>query len=487
MDLSQYSDEELEAIASGQQAQPFDMSNFSDAELEVIANYRPLTEEGQPAAADDPLGVGASGVDMLTEYGAEQAHRFMQQGPSFGWGEEIESAVTGTPVEQIRAEMAQYQQERPSSAMMGELTGAIINPLTVVAPAAAPLKTAAAGGFAYGAGKADGDIGERLKQGAITGAVAVPFTFGLQKLFSLPSRALAARALAADEKVTAEALQAAAKQAYKEADLAGSFMDANQTMNMARRAKLSLGGEIDFNPKTHKLANAALDLFENRQGKEMTFAALDEMRQGLWGLYNQASSKGKNFDQKYIMKLINQVDDEFDNMPFGKGPLLNAREAYKQAQKASTLDAAIKKANFEAAASGSGGNVANRYLAAVKKMLGDKKQLKYFTPEEIAVMEQFVKTGAGGRLKRSFAKLAPNGNGLMLALHAFSAAAVDPSTLAAAGAGMAAQASSERQVQRGVQEIMNLFGGKVAPQQRDVIKPITVGPSGAEELKQRLR
>jgi hypothetical protein len=482
MDLSQLSDEELMAIASGQQS---DLSGMSDAELEVIANQKPLTQPGQPAAADDPMGVGASGVDMLTEYGAEQARRHSMQGPSFGYGEEIESALTGTPIEQIRGEMGQYAKERPGSAMAAEITGAVVNPLTVVAPAARPLLQAFAGGTLYGSGKAEGDATERFKEGLKTGAIAVPFTWGLQKAIQLPTRALASRAAMADEKMTAEALQTAAKQAYKEADLAGSFMDPNQTMSLARRAKLSLGGEVDFNPKTHKLANAALDLFENRQGKEMSFAALDEMRQGLWNLYNQAGSKQKAFDQKYIMKLINQVDDEFDNMPFGKGPLLNAREAYKQAQKASSLDAAIKKANLEAASSGSGGNVANRYLNAVKKMLGDKNQLKYFTPQEIAVMEQFVKTGAGGRFQRSLAKLAPNGNGLMLALHAFSAAAVDPATLTAAGVGMAAQASSERQVQRGVQEIMDVFGGKVPQRQPISGVPVIPGAYGAEEMKKK--
>lgn len=444
-----------------------------------------LTQPGQEAAIDDPMGVGASGVDMLTEYGAQQARRQYAQGPSFGYGEEIESALTGTPVEQIRGEMGQYAKERPGSAMTAEITGAVVNPLTVAAPAARPILQAFLGGTLYGSGKAEGDAGDRLKEGLKTGAITVPFAYGLQKGLNLASRSLAARAAMADEKMTAEALQTAAKQAYKEADLAGSFMDPNQTMSLARRAKISLGNEVDFNPKTHKLANAALDLFENRQGKEMTFAALDEMRQGLWGLYNQAASKGKNFDQKYIMKLINQVDDEFDNMPMGKGPLLNARHAYKQAQKASVLDAAIKKANLEAASSGSGGNVANRYLNAVKKMLGDKKQLKYFTPEEIAVMEKFVKTGAGGRFQRSLAKLAPNGNGLMLALHAFSAAAIDPTTLTAAGVGMAAQSSSERQVQRGVQEIMDVFGGKVPQRQPITGVPVIPGAYGAEEMKKK--
>lgn len=484
MDLSRFSDEELQAIASGQS---FDISNMSDAELEVIANYRPLTEPGQPAAVDDPMGVGASGVDMPTEYGAQQARRFMGQGLGLGWGEEIESALTGTPIEQIRAEMGQYQQERPGSAMAGELTGSIVNPLTVIAPGAAPLKTAAAGGFVYGAGKSDGDIGERIKQGAITGAVAVPFTWGLQKLFSIPSKALAVRAAMADEKLTAESLRTAAKQAYKEADLEGSMMTPQQTLDLARRGKQALFGDIDFNPNTHKIANEALTMLENRQAQEMTFQGLDDLRQRLWKVHNKAAKAGDETQADYVRKLINQVDDTFDQMPAGSTAIKNARQAWKQAQKASQLESAIEKGKLRAASTGSGGNVANVYLQAVRGMLENKNTLRYFSPAEIKVMEEFVKTGAGGRFRRSLAKLAPNGNGLMLALHAFSAAAVDPSTLAAAGVGMAAQASSERQVARRAQELMDMFGGKMPQTQGDTFRMTAPGAYSAEETKKKAR
>ena len=492
MDLSQYTDEELMAIASGQQPAakpvPFsDLTGMSDADLEVIAQGRDLTQPGQPAAAEDVLGVGASGVDMPTEYGAEQARRFMGQGLSFGWGEELESAVTGEPVEKIRAEMAQYKRERPGSAMAGEIAGAIVNPLTVALPVAKPVLQSAIGGFTYGAGKADGDIQKRLKEGVITGAIAVPFTYALQKGINATTGALAARAAIADEKMTAEALRTAAKQAYKEADLEGTLMTPNDIMNLNRRAKQRVIGDIDYESNTHGLVDRALRMLERRQGTNMTFDGLEDIRQRLWKLNNQAARQGDDTQATYIRSIIDEIDNTVDQIPLKSQALKNARHAWKQSQKASALEEAIAKGERRAASTGSGGNVANVYLQAVRGMLEDKKNLKFFTPQEIEMMEKFVREGAGKRWQRALAKLAPNGNGLMLALHAFSAAAIDPSTLTAAGVGMAAQAASERRVRQGAQEIMDLFGGKVSPQRPDLIAPTSIGAYGAEEIKKKAR
>lgn len=480
MDLSQYSDEELMAIASGQQP---DLSGMSDAELMAIANQQPISYEGQPAAPEDVLGVGASGVQMPTEYGAEQARRFMAQGPSFGFGEEIESALTGQPVEQIRAEMAQYQKERPAAAMTGELVGAALSPLTIAAPAARPILQAFGGGALYGAGKAEGDIGNRVKEGVITGVITVPFAYGLQKGMGAMSKSLAARAAAADEKMTAESLRTAAKQAYKDADLSGTLMTPTDIMNLNRRAMQRVIGDIDYEKDTHLLADRALRMLERRQGTDMTFEGLEDIRQRLWKLNNQAAKAGDETQANYIRDIIDEIDTTVDQIPLKSEALKNARHAWKQSQKASALQEAITKGERRAASTGSGGNVANVYLQAVRSMLENKKTLKFFSPEEISVMEQFVREGAGKRWQRALAKLAPNGNGLMLALHAFSAAAIDPSTLTAAGVGMAAQAASERRVRQGAQEIMDLFGGKVTPSGQPIISPTIPSAYGAEETK----
>lgn len=483
MDLSQYTDEELMAIA-GQQP---DLAAMSDAELEVMAQQKPISYEGQPAAEEDVLGVGASGVQMPTEYGAQQARRFMGQGATFGFGEELESAVTGKPVEQIRAEMAQYAKERPAAAMTGELVGAIVNPLTVAAPAARPILQAFAGGTLYGAGKAEGGVGNRLKEGVITGAITVPFAYGLQKGLGAVSKSLAARAAVADEKMTAESLRTAAKQAYKEADLSGSLMKPSDIMNLNRRAMQRVIGDIDYESNTHPLADRALRMIERRQGTDMTFEGLEDIRQRMWKLNNQATRAGDETQANYIRNIIDEIDTTVDQIPLKSEALRNARHAWKQAQKASTLEEAMVKAERRAASTGSGGNVSNSYLQAVRSMLENKKTLKFFSPEEIAVMEKFVREGAGKRWQRALSKLAPNGNGLMLALHAFSAAAIDPSTLTAAGVGMAAQAASERRVRQGAQEIMDLFGGKVTPTGQPVIAPTIPSAYAAEETKKAIR
>jgi hypothetical protein len=472
-------------LPTGEIAEFPDSMPMAEIEAVLRKQFPPLTQAGQAAAEDDVLGVGASGVDMPTEYGAEQAVRQYMQAPTFGYGEEIESAITGKPVEDIRQAMAYYAKQRPDAAMAAELTGAIVNPLSVIAPAARPLVQAFTGGTLYGSGKAEGDVANRFKEGLKTGAIAVPFTWGLQKVINVPSKALAARAAMADEKMTAESLRTAAKQAYKDADLAGTLMQPKAVQDLYNRASSRVAGDIDYEEGTHTIADRALRMLERRQTNKMTFDGLEDMRQRMWKLHNQATKAGDDMQANYVRDVIDEIDNTVDKIPFKSEALKNARQAWKQSQKASTLDAAIKKGERRAASTGSGGNVANVYLQAVRGMLEDKKNLKFFSPEEIKIMEEFVRTGAGGRFQRSLSKLSPNGNGLMLALHAFGAAAVDPSMLVGAGVGAAAQAAGERRVRSGAQEIMEAFGGKVPSQRAETAVPLGISSYGAEQLKKQ--
>lgn len=118
--------------------------------------------------------------------------RAIAQGPTFGFGDEIESAVTGKPLGQIQADMKQFSSEYPASAMIGEVSGGLLGgvagakALTMAPKVWAAINAAdiplwakvvgsgATGGAAYGAGTAH--TGERLA-GAATGGLigaAVP-------------------------------------------------------------------------------------------------------------------------------------------------------------------------------------------------------------------------------------------------------------------------------------------------------------------------
>ena len=92
---------------------------------------KPMYEAGQPAAEDDALGVGASGVSMPTEYGRTQSVRSYAQGLPFvgSFMDEVESFFTGIPSEQIRSEMKQYNIESEGAGTTAEMVGAVMSPL----------------------------------------------------------------------------------------------------------------------------------------------------------------------------------------------------------------------------------------------------------------------------------------------------------------------------------------------------------------------
>lgn len=106
-------------------------------------------------AADSPVGAAAIGAaDAVTG----------------GFLDEISGALGGN-TDNARAVMKASQQERPISTIAGNIAGGALLP---IGKAASPLSLAKAGaayGGVYGAGSADGNIGDRLTGGAI-GALA---------------------------------------------------------------------------------------------------------------------------------------------------------------------------------------------------------------------------------------------------------------------------------------------------------------------------
>ena len=84
---------------------------------------------------------------------AQGIARGFGQGLSFGFMDEIESALTGQPVQEIRAEQQQFAEEHPVLNIGSTVVGAVANP------------TGAIGGAARGA-----TVGEKVVRGALQGA-----------------------------------------------------------------------------------------------------------------------------------------------------------------------------------------------------------------------------------------------------------------------------------------------------------------------------
>jgi hypothetical protein len=127
--------------------------------------------------------------------------RAAAQGLTLGFGDEIESAVTGTPTDTIRAEMQAYQQAHPGEALGLELAGGLplmfipglnvakgVKGTGTAATIWNQMRTGAAIGGAFGAvqgaGTAEGGLGERA-QGALTqGLFGVGAGAAIPPLFS---------------------------------------------------------------------------------------------------------------------------------------------------------------------------------------------------------------------------------------------------------------------------------------------------------------
>jgi len=453
--------------------------------------FEELTTTGESASMDDPEGVSTAGMEVLTDAGAKQLTRQLGQGATFGYGDELEAGVRSLfgdrnydqNLANIRAGMKKFQTEKPDTALIGELVGTLYNPagymglgskLGSLSQGKQAMVRGAGGGFAYGSGVAEGDLVDRIEQGAETMAYAVPFSWGAQKLFQGTTAGIMKLARQADDKINPDAMVMTAKQLYKEADLKGSVMDKGAVTKLYVKTWKNINGDMDYNAKDHNLVTSALDMIKRRTKGDLSFQGLDKMRGKVWQKYNLAKRNGDSEQMEYLKQIINDIDDYVDNVPFfGENvEILNkARQAYKQSQKALALKNAIDKADLQASSTGSGGGTVNAYLQAVKRIYNDPKLNRYFTEDEKLIMREFIKTGAGGSFSRSISKLAPDGNGLMLALHIFGATAIDPSLLIATAVGSGVKRQAEAKVQKGVQDIYNTFGGVEKTAQRDTSKP----------------
>ena len=233
------------------------------------------------------------------------------------------------------------------------------------------------------------------------------------------------------ERPSVESLKTAKTAAYKAVDASGLKADAMVPDTILAKAKAAAAA-ANYVPDVDNQTRAALVMLENQRGKSLKIGELDKLRQGLWSRYNAAPN------EKAIGDMIDIVDEAIDNLPGGE-IMDAARIANSRFKKAELLDNAFTKAADATAATGSGGNILNKYRQAVTNIINNPKQSKFFSSEEIDFMRKFVRGDLPENTLRLMGKLSPSGNGLMMALN-FGAIAQNP--LMAAGTVLSAGAKS---------------------------------------------
>lgn len=327
-------------------------------------------------------------------------------------------------------------------------------------------------GGVYGSMEGEGGIEGRAKQGAVTAGLGSLFGAAAPKVIDAVSKAPRGIARAFQRSVdnpTIQSLKTAKNAAYRAVDNSGEMFSPEDMARLHQKVTAAFD-EGHFVEETDTALKATLRILEKRSGKNTTLSQLDGIRQNLWKRYAGAK------DQPQILDAISAIDDLIEERAGASELMGLARAANSRFSKFQLLDKAFTNAKDQAAATGSGGNVLNLYRQAVKNILKSEKQAKFFTPEEIGLMRGFVRGSFSENLLRKVGKLSPNGNGLMMTLHAVGGVASQGATIPLAIAGAGAKSLADRGAFKGAEVLKNTVAGKVAPK---VVNQLTGGQGAA--------
>lgn len=154
-----------------------------------------------PQMSMDALTVSEAGIQDSPE-ARRAAVRNVLQGITFKTADEAEAALRSAlgdktyaeNIDLIRQEMAQFAEANPAQALTQEVVGGLMSPATLLKlpkyiEQAAPLVRGGikggVGGFAYGAGGAEGGLGERVEEGLVASGTGILIGAPLEKAASL--------------------------------------------------------------------------------------------------------------------------------------------------------------------------------------------------------------------------------------------------------------------------------------------------------------
>ena len=393
-------------------------------------------------------------------------------------------------LQEQRGMMDQFAKEKPYASFATELGGGLLTGGLLVKGGKKIVSTApqsirgflqnpfvqagvgsGVGGGIYGFMTSEGDFKQRLADGGQLVLPSAFFGLGSQSIINLlkpVAKKITSSWNAATRKPAIESLRRVKNDSYSVADEAGIFFEPEDMQILNRRAEAiaearNVVEEVD--PQT----KAAMKILNNYSDRQVSLGQLDKIRQALSERYKKSG---------YADQAILDMIDEIDNLIQTSGPanelMLAARAANSAFKKAETIDRAFDIATRIAAASGSGGNVQNRYRQAVNNIL-NSNNIRFFTDKEKQLMIDFVEGDVIDNVTRNIGKLDPSSNGLMLALN-LGAIMVDPLATIGAVAGATSRAISEGRTAEKAQNIFETIATGQTPVPSQTIMPPTVAP-----------
>ena len=421
-----------------------------------VLDAEPLTPDAQAALQQlsrerQVPGAGVAGeiVDGVTLGFGDEAMAGMRAASQVADKRPIDERY-GAALTDIRAGQSDFQEQHPVAAGVARVAGAIASPVAKLAGPVNSVRgaamvggaTAATEGFAEGEGGLS-DRGVNAAKSAPAGALFGGLVATLGKGASKGLKRVFKRA---EQRPSIETLKAAKNAAYKAVRDTGETFGSKDTNTLYARIQ-QLAVDADFDDIADPQSAAALRMMKTRSGAKLSLDRLDRLRQNLWDRYGRS-------DEPLILDMIGEIDNLIDTRAASSDAMRAARQANSKYAKAQLLENAFKKARLQTASTGSGGNILNKYRQAVTRIITTPKEAKWFSADELAIMEKFVEGDVPENVLRRIGKVGPGGNGLMTALNVY-AAAVDPTMLAVSAVGAAAKEGADKSAMRGSEAILD--------------------------------
>ncbi|MDZ7824691.1 MAG: hypothetical protein U5K75_12115 [Ahrensia sp.] len=358
-----------------------------------------------------------------------------------------------------RQQQADLEQNNPKLALAAEVGGGLIGGLGGAGLAARGATNAgrigrsalagAAYGGTYAAMEADADMNTRLRSavpGAVVGGVlgaAIPAAAdGLGRGISRLWQRAATRP-------SVGLLQEVKNRAYKAVEEASETFTGAEMTALSQRAAQVVGNDVGYVSGVDGAVDASLRTLAAREGQDTTISQLDRVRQSLWRRLRT------NPDQTQIYDIIGGIDDLIETRASTSELMGVARDANRQFSQVKLVENAFQRARDQAGS----GPVSSRYRSAVAAIINNEKQSRFFDPEQIAMMRNFLNDGVAERWFRRIGKASPGENGVVNFLQLVSAVGSGGATIPIAIAGAAAKSAAERRAARGGDHILNVLSG----------------------------
>jgi len=264
----------------------------------------------------------------------------------------------------------------------------------------------------------------------------------------------------ASTETSLETLRDAKNASYKAFESAGGKLSGNMD-DLTR----SMSDEVSKNDlflgyapgsEDGKYIDGVLEAVGKFKGQEFNLAQLDKLRSSLYITY-----KNSNFDPR-VAALRNKVDDFIENTAASGNKkalkiLEQARANNRSYKKVELFDELMQRAELQTAATGSGGNIVNKYRQALNKIVSNPNNRAMYDQKELEIMERLIQGKFSDNALRLIGKLSPSGNGLISFLNFGAAIAIDPMFLTITGIGATSKALADKRSKQAIQNVRELL------------------------------